>query len=189
MTSIIFVDTEGSPFQELSAIEMDNETRGILDTYHNFARVSDPSVDCYSRQRIHGLQPSFLTEYGFPSESLLIDDFKRWLGTKSICKIYANEAARESAALKPYDVHNLKLPNWIERVKESYHQVAHRFKDLNIPIHSNTSCFEKAHTFFIPFKSYQCRNETQIVKAEHGHHCSLYDAYELYLFYVMRMII
>ncbi len=77
-----------------------------------------------------------------------------------------------------------RLPNWIVRVDKQYHKIARRFKDRNIPYHSTTNCFEEAHCNFVPLTYF--KNETAKIKADHGFHCSLYDVYELYLFYVME---
>ena len=182
--SVIFVDIEGKSVQELCAIEMDSKTYKIIDVYHGFAMCYDNN-DWFSRRYVHGLNVDFLREHGFSNSQNLIADFKSWLSDKSYLIMFANDSIYECEVLKPLHFEDLRLPPWIERVKMSYHQIAVRYKELNIPI-LNSSCFHDAHTSFRKSYSHALRNETMIVKAQHGHHCALYDCYELYLKYIMQ---
>ena len=186
MTSIIFVDTEGCPIQEMSAIEMDKETEKIVDVYHEFANIPNPEVDWYSSKYIHGLQPAFLAEYGFQNQIQLTEDFKLWLMTKSVHKLYANDPTHERGLLKPYVVEDLRLPIWKERVLEDYHEIAQNLKERNIPFFSTTNCFLEAHSNFRPLTYF--KNYTHKLKSAHGFHCCLYDVYELYLYYRMDYV-
>ena len=183
--SIIFLDTEGLPIQEVSAIEVDIETRKIVDVYHQFARV-DWTEDYYSRCYVHGLDTVFLANNGFRCEDHLLKDLKKWLQRKSFRYIYCNDARREGMLLEPYFVEDLPLPPWVTRIREPYHVIANMHKKLNIPIR-DTSCVEGAHK---SFQLLQRRDPsgTEKAKAEHGHHCALYDAYELYLYYCMLQL-
>ena len=180
----MFLDIEGTPAQEICAIEVDSETLGIIDVYHKFAAVDNLSVDSHSRRYIHGLNPSFLNENGFCNESLLIRDFKQWLNHLPYSVIYANDSSHENTLLKNVHVTDFRLLPWIERDNRPSHKIAFQFKLLNVSIlQENNSCFLSAHNLYET--RHHFRNETDIVKSRHGHHCALYDAYELYLFYVM----
>ena len=153
-----------------------------MDVYHKFAN-SGPNFD-FAHNYVHGLNDGFLKENGFPSQMHLIADFKQWLATKPYRVIYANDPTAEKNVFSPLYIENIGLPGWKTRVNQAYHIVANQFKKLNVPI-LNTSCHSDAHTDFMYFHP-NIRSEAQIAKALHGHHCSLYDVYELYLFYVMR---
>ena len=61
--SIIFVDMEGTPVQELSAIEVDTTQRKkrVLDVFHAYGNYS--AGDHFARDHIHGLSEKFLLNH------------------------------------------------------------------------------------------------------------------------------
>ena len=181
--SLIFIDFEGRPLQEVGAIEVDDQSKEIVDVYHKFADCK-AKVDHYCRLFVHGLNPWFLSVNGFCNEKLLIADFKQWLSTKTYRLVYSNDASFEGKVLYPLHIEELTLPPWLQRVNEDYHQEAFRRKQYRIPVH-NVTCDENAHTYYR--RPYYWKNETAFVKANHGHHCALYDCYELYLYYLKRV--
>ena len=71
--SIIFIDLEGTPIQEASALEMDFETREIVDAFHKHARCNNDD-DVWARKNVHGLNLTFLNKYGLDSSSELIKE-------------------------------------------------------------------------------------------------------------------
>ena len=150
--------------------------------YHKFANCD--AADSYSRRFVHGLNPSFLSKHGFANEAELIADFKDWLSWKDYRFLFSNNPTIERRALS-LNVTDICLPIWLERVHCAYHLVARRFKELNIPILC-ISCYKDAHSLYE--KPPYFKNETVKVKADHGHHCSLFDAYELYLFYILHVL-
>ena len=92
----MFIDMEGTPVQELSALMMDITQRRVIAAYHKHAYCS-PTIDRWARYHIHGLDPSILKDIGFTCEDQLISDFKIWYQTFSqIESIYGNNPAKES---------------------------------------------------------------------------------------------
>jgi len=166
--------------QELSAIQMNALTRQIVDVYHGHA-ASPCSCDSWARSHIHGLNSRFLQQHGFPDEATLVCDFKEWLSGKDVLSMYANNPAKEAATLN-MPIKDLKLPPWFERIHQPYHELSLTFKNEFIPI-LNKRCCAQAHSSFTKY-SMKKLNETEIAKRDYGFHCSLYDAYELYLCYV-----
>ena len=170
---------EGSPSQEISAIHMNALTKQIVDVYHAHANTYED--DSWARRYIHGLNMSFLERHGFRDEIALITNFKDWLSSKNIMSIYANDPTKEAKLLN-INISDIRLPPWAKRVYQSYHQMANDFKRDFVPI-MDKRCCPKAHNMYqrYPIKRLSA---TEIAKREHGFHCSLYDAYELYLYYV-----
>ena len=177
--SILFVDMEGESIQELSAIEMNALTRQIVNVYHAYANTEDP--DFYSRRHIHGLSSQFLNIHGFPNESALIDDFKKWLRGKDVLAMYANAPSKEQTALN-LPIIDMDLPIWKERISMFVHQTAIAFKKNSVPI-LNKYCPKHAHDSYVGYPVFR-NSPTDLAKRSHGYHCSLYDSYELYLHYV-----
>lgn len=177
--SIIFLDTEGTPTQELSALEMDYETREIVDVFHGHAYTSE--ADSFARSHIHGLNPVFLKKVGYESPSHLIEAFHHWLRNKRFVLLYGNNPGREVRELQLF-ITDIGLDPWSMRAYKAYHEVAYYFKKHNIPICSQR-CSKEAHSAYLnayvrPF------NLGDAAKERHGHHCALYDCYELYLFFI-----
>ena len=163
---------------------MNVKTKEIIDVYHQFAD-SKTEEDSHCRRFIHGLNRSFLFKHGFDNETELLADFKLWLKYKTPKFIFANNPRKEMNALS-LNIRDIHLPNWLERVNGAYHKVAVRFKELNIPLLCY-SCYREAHSSYENVSVSSCKNESLKVKAQHGHRCSLYDTYELYLFYIMSL--
>lgn len=173
------MDSEGTPMQELSALEMNFQTREIVDVFH--AHAYSPEPDTYARRHIHGLSLDFLRTYGFRKPYQMVDAFKAWLRKKPYLFIYGNDPAREVSELHLV-VCDIGLDNWAVRAQKAYHEIAYHFKKHNIPICS-MRCTEAAHSNF----EYICvrpNNPSDIAKERHGYHCSLYDCYEMYLCYI-----
>lgn len=170
---------EGDSIQELSAIEMNALTREIVDVYHAYAKPEDGDV--YARRHIHGLSVLYLKTHGFLSEKDLIADFKKWLRGKDVLVMYANDPTKEKSALNLI-IRDMNLPVWKERASMFVHQTALAFKKNSVPV-LNKTCPKQAHGAFVGFPI--CKNSaTELAKRNHGYHCSLYDAFELYLHYV-----
>ena len=60
------MDTEGSPIQELAAIEVNRRTYAIMDVFHGFALTDEP--DAFARDHIHGLNKDYIKTQALPSE-------------------------------------------------------------------------------------------------------------------------
>ena len=172
---------EGTTIQELSAIQMIAQTLQIVDVYHAYA-VSTVN-DFWARNHIHGLNSSFLSENGFPTEEALIQNFRTWLRGKNVLIMFANDPMKENTSLK-LNIQDMELPPWTQRISLPSHTVSSSFKTNFIPI-LDKRCCKAAHNNFVNFPILK-GNDTEFAKSRHGFHCSLYDAYELYLTYTMN---
>ena len=170
---------EGEPTQELSAIAMNVKSRIIEDIYHGYAQ-SQQHEDRWSRRHVHGLCPNYLAENGFLNEDFLVSDFLDWLQRKDIVTIFANDPSREIRVLN-LPVSNIGLPCWSARTSLTSHQTVLAYKRNRLPI-GNTVCPSVAHSAFQYVPSFK-NSATEIAKQDYGEHCSLYDAFGLYLFY------
>jgi hypothetical protein len=177
--SFLLLDAEGTPLQELAAIEVDRKSNAIIDVFHDFADTAsdDDDDDNYARRHVHGLNREHLKKAGFPSEGCLISEFKLWLAPKGNIQIFANGVDRERKLLG-LKILELKLSPWSERRHDTSHIMARRYKELSIPI-LKESCSQHAHSSFVS-AIISSNYETNIAKARHGYHCALYDVLELY---------
>ena len=158
---------------------MDFVTKEIIDVFHDYAFTNRP--DTYSRRHIHGLSNDFLEAKGHANPFELITAFKRWLAPKSHILLYANNPKKEMDELRAY-ICDIGLDGWTNRITKTYHVIANTFKKHFIPICSKR-CSPEAHSSFVGTLM-RPNNSSDAAKEQHGFHCSLYDAYELYLFYV-----
>ena len=155
-------------------------TRQIVDVYHAHAHLQ--GRDEWSKLHIHGLNENFLKANGFPNESVLINDFKKWLRGKDILAMYANNPHKEKTVLQ-LPVLDINLPGWAERSSLISHKTALAFKRNSIPIVDRV-CPAEAHSAFKFYPVFR-HSPTELAKKDFGHHCSLYDTYALYLHYVL----
>ena len=161
---------------------MDYQTREIVDVFHAHA-FSDVD-DWYARKHVHGLSPSYLSKAGYCNVQQLFSAFYDWLYDKSFITLYGNYPAQEIADLK-ISIRDIKLDSWRVRRNKTSHKIALLYKKLFIPIKS-IQCCEEAHSHFksVPTRPF---NLSDAAKEEHGFHCSLYDTYEMYLFYLQNL--
>ena len=162
---------------------MENETYKIVSVYHKHIDCQ-PHVDCCSRRNIHGLNLKYLHAYGLRSRCDFIIDFQMWLNNFHIKQIYAHDPLKERVLLQTNLITDICLPDWKMRANTPYHLVALRFKQMSVPI------LDKSCNFYI-HNAYNAdpirkMTETQRLKRLHGHHCSLYDTYELYLYHLFE---
>ena len=109
----------------------------------------------------------------------------KWLDTFDVLCMYANNPGRERKIFRHCKyLHDILLPNWEKRMRQPYHEVAIRFKQLNVPI-KNVRCTNFVHSRFIT-RYYITPSMKELGKILHGFHCALYDCYELYLFYLFE---
>lgn len=154
-------------------------TRQVVDVYHRHALSEVPDV--WSRLHLHGLNRLFLKEYGLPNEAALVHDFKQWLSGKDVLAMYGNDPGREMKCLG-MNIKDMEMPKWAERSRQPYHEIALAFKNNFVPILEKRCCAE-AHASFSKYPMMR-HNVTELAKFHFGFHCSLYDAYELYLCYI-----
>ena len=160
---------------------MNVETKEITDVFHGYADVI-VDTDLFARRHVHGLCVSFLKANGFCNETTLISAFRSWLRQKSYVKIIANDGAKECRKLDLL-IDNMYLPLWAVRLYEPYHRISNAFKENQVPFFRDLCCSKDAHSRFHPSppEKFSVSKRARFI---HGYHCSLYDAYELYLLHV-----
>ena len=149
----------------------------IRDIFHAFAYATD---DFYARRNIHGLNVEYLKEHGFKCEADLLSAFKVWLSYKDVSLSFANDPKKESKFLE-LSVIDIGLPPWLEREKCAEHKIAFNFKRHETSV-GQKFCTHKIHSDYHPHCLPSNATDSLISRRKWGHHCSLYDAYEIYLF-------
>ena len=173
---------EGTPTQEMAAIEVNRNTNAIVDVFHAFAWTENP--DTFARRHVHGINMNVVKYDSFPNEKIMIDVFKIWVNCKkNVSVIYANDAVRERMVIG-FTIQNFNLLPWAKRKDSPAHQIAIRHKELMIPV-LGRRCSLAAHSSFISPPS-SSNPDTRAAKAKHGFHCALADVMELYYESIMR---
>ena len=73
MSLLIYIDCEGTPVQEFSAIYVNKATSEIVDVFHRLVKYPFPyDYDYFARKHVHGLDINFLSRYGMDSEEALV---------------------------------------------------------------------------------------------------------------------
>ena len=166
---------EGTPIQEVAALEVNRNTNAIVDVFLGYAYTDFP--DDFARKHVHGLDKDYLKQFGYPSEDALLAVLKLWLHNKPYVGIFANDSRKESQALG-VTIFDFKLAPWADRRKHASHQLALRYKELSIPV-LERFCPLSAHSCFVTAPR-SPNASSSIAKARHGYHCALYDCVELY---------
>ena len=177
----VFMDTEGTPIQELSALLV-NQRWEIVCVYHAYAACRDTD-DVFCRRHLHGLDLDILHHYGFPNERELLADFERWLSHHPVNKIYANDPRKERQLFPHLLVEDIQLPVWVVRVGLPAYHMAQEAKRRQMPI-LGAVCGGAAHAAFVSAirSKHRLPTDSDIVKGKHGFHCSLYDSLMIYLY-------
>lgn len=180
---LVFLDCEGEPTQELTALLVDESSKKIVDVFHRFVRYPfDIDFDSFSRDHVHGLDLKFLSIHGLKSEHDLIKEFHKWLSNHvGIDVFYAHSPFKEKQLLS-LDIRDVCLKMWSERDFLQSHSVALAWKMNALPV-NNVTCTD-AHASFKRFrpKNVQKLSKGDIVKMKFSHHCSLYDCVECFLY-------
>ena len=188
---IIFIDCEGEPIQELSALCAYGDTLEILSVFHQHAKYptqdEEEDEDWFSRDHIHGLNLDFLQQHGVSSSRQLTTNFCRWIdGLPLFCNFiyFANDPMKERREFPYLKIFDIGLPPWAYRDHLQCHRMA---------ISAKNKCATVLHHFCPPiahssFQQPQCSplptfSDTKHAKLKFGYHCSLYDVLELYLYY------
>lgn len=167
------------PTQELCAIAVDLASLNMINNYHKFAHASG---DVWARRNIHGINSEVTQKLAFPNEKCLQKDFEKWKKQYNIVKVFEN-SPNDASCLFFDDIIDLRLPLWVDRVNKSSHIIANRLKEDNAYI-CDTNCRTSIHSSYRPYLTLgRCKNLKERIKLQHGLHCALYDAFELYLFY------
>ena len=181
---MIFIDSEGEPIQEFSALYVCPRTHEIRDVFHSFVKYP-PSMsydgDKYARVHIHGLNIAYLQRHGLDNEEELLSLFHKWLKKYPSAALFAHAPSKEKTFLN-VSIQDVCLLPWKERCMLQSHQTALTFKMENIPI-CDTIC--NAHTSFRGWKPKRTYSmtPTDVAKCNFSHHCSLYDVFECFLYF------
>ena len=173
---LVFVDSEGSPVQEFSAIYADEVSGEIIDVFHQHVKFSPKGTfDCdkFSRHHLHGLNRDFLMLHGLPNEETLVTMFHEWLQQHPHDAIFGH-APRKEEDLLSLKINDVCLPPWKERGACPSHVKALSMKKEKNPI-CNVTC--EAHSSFLSWKAKRpyCMSPSDIVKTDFLFHSSLYD--------------
>ena len=136
---------EGTPIQEVAALEVNRSSNAIMDVFLAYAHTEMP--DTFARNHIHGLSKNYLQQFGFPSEDALLSVLKMWLQNKPYVAVFANDSRKESQALG-IKISDFKLAPWAERSSCASHKIALRYKQLSIPV-LNRFCSSSVHASFV----------------------------------------
>ena len=181
---LLFVDSEGDPIQEFTALYVNEQSREIVDVFHR--HVAFPchryDTDRWPRRHIHGLDRAYLAKHGLRDEGALRTEFVEWLRSHPYEDILANGPTKENAFLN-LQITDLRLPPWKERGLLDCHKSALSFKKRAIPINGITC--SASHSSFVNWlpRRPHAPSPADVIKRDFGHHCSLYDCMELYFFY------
>ena len=181
----VYIDAEGDPVQELSAI-CSKTNWDIYSVFHKYA-ACPTNVDWYSRYYVHGLRKSLLQRYGLPTERDLCREFCHWIDSLPSHYNYiflANDPRKECHFLPMITIQDVNLPMWKERVTLASHQDALAAKQQCLSI-CGKKCCAAMHSSYSPTRRPECfptPTLTQLAKLNHGYHCSLYDALECYFY-------
>ena len=178
---MIFIDSEGDPIQEFSAIAVCDKTYEICDVLHLYVKFpSSCDSDKFARGHIHGLNIEFLDQYGLENQTDLLANVRAWLRKYDSFRLYAHAPYKEMEFLNAH-VNDVQLRPWKERHLLKSHQIALTYKVKSVPLYS-IQC--KAHTSFKGWKPKKLSHMTltDVAKCKFSHHCSLYDCFECMLF-------
>lgn len=183
---LMFIDSEGDPIQEFTALYVDSDSHNIVDVFHRY--VAHPSrygfdSDRWARRHIHGLNRAYLATHGLHDEKALLCEFNAWLDSHP-CELLLANAPRKESTFLHRPVHDVCLPCWKDRAVLLSHQLSIFLKRGAVPINGITCSV--AHSSFIdwfPRRPYTL-SPKDVVKRNFGFHCSLYDCIEIYFYYL-----
>ena len=182
----IYVDCEGDPIQEFSAIYVDKVTCEIVDVFHEHVTIyptKNGDVDWWARRHIHGLNRDFLSIHGLSSEQELLLRFRNWLQVHPYDTMFGHAPYKERKFLS-LNIVDVQLPTWQHRASLSCHTLIMSMKRNNVPICGIDCC--AAHTSYVGWRAKRpfALTPTDAAKKMFGHHCSLYDCVEMYFFHL-----
>lgn len=177
---ILFLDSEGEPIQEFTALYVDPQTMDIVDVFHEYVKY--PYIrdsDRWARQHVHGLHLNFLSENGLVNEEELKRKFHNWLSSHPYDNIYGHAPRKEEVFLQ-LPIVDICLQPWKTRRQILSHRLALSLKKSDIPI-CGVQC-SLAHKSYLSWrpKNRHSLTPADCAKFDFGHHCSLYDCTELY---------
>ena len=180
----IYVDSEGTPVQEFSAIYVNEETFQIDDVFHEFViyPCTESDEDKWARNHVHGLNLDFLAEHGLRDEGELVSSFYTWLKDHPYDMMYGNGPFTERHLLS-LPIEDVNLKPWSDRDSQISHKIAMALK-LQCARICNVKC-ATAHRSFRHWRPVRVYNMSAADKAKlkFRHHCSFYDCIECFLYH------
>lgn len=177
---LIFLDSEGDPIQEFSALYVHPLTLEIVDVFHEYVKYPyTRDIDQWARCHVHGLTLRFLSDHGVDDEKEVKRKFHNWLFSHPYESIYGHAPRKEEVFLH-VPITDICLKPWKSRRNVLSHRLALSLKKSVVPI-CGVQC-SSAHSSYISWQPKNCHSltATDCAKFEFGHHCSLYDSAELY---------
>ena len=183
----IYVDSQGTPIQEFSAIYVNEETFEIVDVFHKYV-IYPCSVyddDKWARKHVHGLDLDFLAVHGLRDREELKTSFFTWLSDHPYNEMYANCPNILSPFLS-LSIKDVYLVSWSSRDSDLSHQIA-LFLKLKCAKICNVCC-AAAHRSFRYWRPTQVYDMSSHDKArmKFRHHCSFYNAIENFLYHTRK---
>lgn len=179
----IYVNIQGTPIQEFSAIYVNDQTFEIEDVFHKYV-IYPCSVyddDKWARKHVHGLDLDYLAMHGLRDEEELKTTFHTWLKEHPYDSIYGDHPSRESEFLS-LPIMDVNLRSWSSRDSDLSHQIALFLKRRCARI-CNVCC-AAAHGSFRYWMPVRVHNMSDADKArmKFRHHCAFYNVMECFLF-------
>ena len=178
----IYINSQGYPIQEFSAIYVDGETHEIVDVFHKYV-IYPCSVyddDKYLRKHVHGLDLDYLAAHGLRDEEELKTTFLTWLSDHPYDAMYGDHPSRE-AELLSLTIEDVFLVPWSSRDSEISHKLALSLKQKCTKI-CNVCCAaaHRSFRYWPPLRVHNmnCRDKARV---KYRHHCSFYIALECFL--------
>ena len=117
----IYVDSEGEPIQEFSALYVNNDTCDIVDVFHYHVKYPfNCDFDWKARRCVHGLDLKFLSQHGISDIEELKLSFSKWLETHPYHAIFAHEPRKEREFLN-FPIQNVCMLNRGQNVLRNCH--------------------------------------------------------------------
>ena len=185
--SIVFIDLEGQfpHFVEVSFIVW-NTWNGMLNAHH--FHINDLTSD-HEAKFSHCISQEYVHRNG-TTKTDLVEFVHKAFGNANVTFVGQGISdvivfLQDYVGLVNVSVRDILLPNWIERDTEPSHQAIQKLKSQSsvITIFGASCPYKKAHSLKHVSPK---RNRTGIIKKEHGAHCSLLDAAEVFLFWITK---
>ena len=174
---LLFIDSEGTPVQELAAILVDTITMSIKDTFLQWA-FPEVDTDWYARKHVHGLSRSFLRHHGLENEKKLLESFHAWRNQYTINEIFAHAPVKEEILLNLKITDACLLP-WAERDTTPAHRIALRMKNDACALNGIVCEMWRVHNEYKGWP--RLCGKGDYARSSFGPHCAWFDSIEVML--------
>ena len=183
MKTYLLIDVEGEApdIVEFSILVCQNQR--ILHVFHDCALPSNKVSHNQKAPYCHCISYSTLYRITANTPQQLLDKARAFVVSYTPAVVLSNDKVFHSDIYKIVSswklnlcYHNVYLGDWLHRAHQAYHLEARSLK-----FHQSPICNRTCTLHHLPL----CQRKptpTNLVKRQHGAHCSLYDAYEIFLF-------